>query len=57
MSRKGNCWDNAPIESFFDHMKDDIIFKELESLEEVRYQVKRYMDYYDKHRYQWGLKK
>lgn len=22
MSRKGNFWDNAPIESFFGHMKD-----------------------------------
>ncbi len=22
MSRKGNCWDNAPQESFFGHMKD-----------------------------------
>lgn len=25
MSRKGNCWDNAPQESFFGHMKDEII--------------------------------
>jgi transposase InsO family protein len=24
MSRKGNCLDNAPIESFFGHMKDEI---------------------------------
>jgi len=24
MSRRGNCWDNAPIESFFGHMKDEI---------------------------------
>lgn len=24
MSRGGNCWDNAPQESFFDHMKDEI---------------------------------
>lgn len=23
MSRKGNCWDNAPQESFFGHMKDE----------------------------------
>lgn len=57
MSRRGNCWDNAPMESFFGHMKDDIFFKELESLEDVKYQVKRYMSYYNNHRYQWGLKK
>ena len=25
MSRRGNCWDNAPQESFFGHMKDDIL--------------------------------
>ncbi len=25
MSMKGNCWDNAPQESFFGHMKDDIV--------------------------------
>ena len=24
MSRKANCWDNAPQESFFGHMKDEI---------------------------------
>ena len=24
MSRKGNSWDNAPQESFFGHMKDEI---------------------------------
>lgn len=24
MSRKGNCWDNAPQESFHGHMKDHI---------------------------------
>ena len=24
MSRRANCWDNAPQESFFGHMKDEI---------------------------------
>ena len=24
MSRKGNCWDNSPMESFFGHMKDEL---------------------------------
>lgn len=57
VSRRGSCWDNAPMESFFGHMKDDIFFKELESLEEVKYEVKRYMNYYNNHRCQWGLKK
>lgn len=26
MSRRGNCWDNAPQESFFGHMKDEVDF-------------------------------
>ena len=29
MSRRGNCWDNAPQESFFGHMKDEIDYKSL----------------------------
>ena len=24
MSRRGNCWDNAPVESFFGHAKDEL---------------------------------
>lgn len=27
MSRRGNCWDNAPQESFFGYMKDEIDYK------------------------------
>ena len=27
MSRKGNCWDNAPQESFFDYFKDESLLK------------------------------
>jgi transposase InsO family protein len=26
MSRKGDCWDNAPIESFFSHLKSELIY-------------------------------
>jgi len=25
MSRKGNCWDNAPVESFFGTMKQELV--------------------------------
>ena len=24
MSRKGNCWDNAPVESFFKTLKEEL---------------------------------
>lgn len=27
VSRKGNCWDNAPMESFFGHMKDELAYE------------------------------
>lgn len=27
MSRRGNCWDNAPQESFFGHVKDEVDYK------------------------------
>jgi len=57
MSRKGNCWDNAPMESFFGHMKDEIDLKLLKSLEEVKKEISKYMNYYNNERYQWNLKK
>jgi transposase InsO family protein len=25
MSRLGNCWDNAPMESFFSHLKEEAL--------------------------------
>jgi len=28
MSRKGNCWDNAPIESFFATLKKELVYRE-----------------------------
>lgn len=59
MSRKGNCWDNAPQESFFGHMKDEIssIVIEQTSYEEVEEIVTDWMDYYNNDRYQWDLRK
>lgn len=32
MSRRVNCWDNAPQESFFGHMKDEIDLKIVQHL-------------------------
>lgn len=57
MSRRGNCWDNAPQESFFGHMKDEIDYKSCSSLSELKSLIKNYMNYYNNHRYQWNLKK
>lgn len=55
MSRRGNCWDNAPQESFFGHMKDSIDVSSCTEFGPVKALVDDYMDYYNKDRYQWGL--
>ena len=57
MSRRGNCWDNAPQESFFGHMKDEIDYKNCVSFNELQKMIDKYITYYNKYRYQWGLKK
>lgn len=57
MSRRGNCWDNAPQESFFGHLKDEVDFSTTKTLQEVRNKIDHYMVYYNNYRYQWNLKK
>ncbi len=57
MSRKGNCWDNSPIESFFGHFKDHVNYKSCESLKQLKQEVNEYMEEYNNYRYQWGLMK
>ncbi|MFJ7887279.1 IS3 family transposase [Lysinibacillus xylanilyticus] len=57
MSRRRNCWDNAPQESLFGQFKDEINMKACETLEEVKREVKSYMMYYNHYRGQWNLKK
>ncbi|GAB6179795.1 hypothetical protein JCM14036_11140 [Desulfotomaculum defluvii] len=57
MSRRGNCWDNAPQESFFGHMKDEIDYRTCNTFQEVEKLIDHYINYYNNHRYQWGLKK
>lgn len=57
MSRRGNCWDNAPQESFFGHMKDEVDFKSCKTIDEVIKKVDDYIEYYNNYRYQWNLKK
>ena len=59
MSRRGNCWDNAPQESFFGRMKDHIggKIKESTTYSEILAIVDDWMDYYNNDRYQWELAK
>ena len=53
MSRRGNCWDNAPQESFFGHMKDEIDLSGCITFEQVRAILDDWIDYYNNDRYQW----
>ncbi len=59
MSRRGNCWDNAPQESFFGHMKDELKIKKKKwkSFETIQTDIDDWMDYYNNDRGQWLLEK
>lgn len=59
MSRRGNCWDNAPQESFYGHMKDELAdkMKSWKSFEDVKKDIDDWFDYYNNDRYQWQLAK
>lgn len=57
MSRKGNCLDNAPVESFFGHLKDDLDLDSCEVFEKLQKMVTKEIAYYNNERSQWGLKK
>ena len=58
MSRRGNCWDNAPQESFFGHMKDELhpYIKGWKSFEDAKERISDWMDYYNNDRYQTILR-
>lgn len=57
MSRKANCWDNAPQESFFGHFKDLVKLKVCETLKDLKQEIKAAIQYYNHCRYQWNMKK
>lgn len=57
MSHKGCCWDNAPQESLYGHMKDEIDVSECETFEVVKVIIDDWIDYYNNERYQWQLAK
>ena len=57
MSRKACCWDNAPQESLFGHMKDDIKVNPSDSHATIAPKIDGWVDYYNNERYQWTLAK
>jgi transposase InsO family protein len=54
MSRKGNCIDNAPMESFFGHFKDECEYKYCNNFKELIDIIDEYIYYYNNERYQWN---
>jgi putative transposase len=57
MSRKGNCIDNASIESFFGHMKDEIDISRCKTFEDAKSELADYVEHYNNGRRQWEKKK
>ena len=55
MSRKGNCYDNSIMESFFGRMKNEMYYgceDDFASFDEFSQPVKKYIDYYNNERIQ-----
>jgi len=57
MSRRWNCLDNAPTESFFGHFKDELDLSNCSSLMDVENEIDKYMFYYNNYRPQRNKKK
>lgn len=53
MSKRGNCQDNTPQESFFGHFKDECPYSKCKDIEELRELVARYSEYYNYERRMW----
>ena len=55
MSRKGNCYDNSVMETFFGRLKKEVYYgyeNEYNSFEEFSTAIKEYIDYYNNKRIQ-----
>ena len=59
MSRKGNCFDNSPMENFFGILKSEMFYpreKEYKNLEELEKDIIEYIEYYNNRRIKSKLK-
>lgn len=57
MSRKANCLDNACMEGFFGHLKDEFYRgRKYSSFESFKSELDDYINYWNNNRYQVGLK-
>ncbi len=53
MSRRGNCWDNAPQEGFFGKFKTETMYTKCSTLEELNDTIQSYSVYYNTERGIW----
>lgn len=52
-SRKANCWDNAPIESFFSHLKSELLYLvKTTNVDELTKLIHEYIYFYNNERIQ-----
>lgn len=57
MSRKGNCLDNAAMESFFGTLKSECFYlNQFTSIEQLKTAIRKYIHYYNHHRIKIKLK-
>lgn len=47
MSRRGNCWDNAPQESFFAILKTEMKLNDYRTYEQLAFGITDYINYYN----------
>ena len=58
MSKRATCWDNAPQESLFGHMKDELRIRHRSDGHSIIAQkINDWVDYYNNERPQWSLAK
>ena len=50
MLRKGNCYDNVFVESFFGMMKNELDKNKFEDLNEVKREIFKYVNWYNRER-------
>lgn len=57
MSRRGNCLDNAAMESFFGTLKSEYFYlNKFDTVEQLQSGIRQYIDYYNHHRIKLKLK-
>jgi putative transposase len=57
MSRRGNCWDNAPMENFFGHLKEEALQRfEILSFKKTKEVIDQYIHFYNYERIQLKTK-